>query len=209
MTDCRSDDSYDLAPAQRWYSRVYSGSAQSYAVMSLAMQVPGSASIIAIRDALAVMMLRHDILRTEFRLSADGVLMQRLLKPCSGTDHRQMILPLLGSCVQEIVIPGGLPEARAHAEQLARDESLVGIPVTAAPLFRAVLVRGTELLASAVLAIVFHHFVFDGISGNVFSSELSAILNTGARLSPAPSYRRFTRSSLVREQAGDAAANDL
>jgi Condensation domain len=207
VTHHRNDDSYDLAPSQRWYSRIYTGPTQGYAVMSLALQIPRSASLTAVRDALAAIMLRHDILRTEFCLSAGGVLTQCLLEPRSDTDRRQAILPLLDSCMREIVIPGGLPEARAHAEKLARDQCLVGITPTAAPLFRAVLVRGTDPeIPASVLAIVFHHLAFDGASGGVFSSELSALLSTGARLAPAPSYRSFTSLSLAREQVGDDAS---
>jgi hypothetical protein len=70
-----------------------------------------------------------------------------------------------------------------------------GIPLDGSPLYRAVLVSGTEPPGRrpARLAVVIHHLIFDGASVPVFTRELLALLaDPTCRLRPAASSRAYT-----------------
>lgn len=124
----------------------------------------------AMLGSLATLTERHEPLRTGFRL-VDGELMQAV--------HPAIDLPV------EIVDVSGEPE-EAHwprVEALFDEVSMRPIPLDAAPLWRAALVRTGE--QSWYLVFVAHHAIYDGASEVNLRAELTELWAAAAQNRPA------------------------
>ena len=109
-------------------------------------------------DVVNRVIARHEALRTHLRTD-DGALVQVVRA------HEPAPLP-----VTDVThLPAG--EQRAEFERIRGEMARLPIPLDAAPLWRARLIRMTEGLA---LAFVVHHAVFDSHSAVLFHAELLA-----------------------------------
>ncbi|MFB7248956.1 hypothetical protein CW362_38145 [Streptomyces populi] len=130
--------------------------------LPLAFQVDGRISISALQEALGVLLRRHEVLRTVF-FAAGADLTKTVLGP---GDFRV-----------------GIEEVEDFAAGADRLEDaltpLVARPFTfdGRPLVRAVLLRRPE---GDVVCFVFHHLVYDTVSGTVFLEELTRAYESAA-----------------------------
>lgn len=197
---------YELSPTQRWYSKVYTGRLQPTGVMSFVVELPDGTAPGAVWLALDAMLKRHDSLRTSVQ-AMDGRLVQRV--PDVGTTTLQY-RPGLGdrpglrdrpwAVLEEV--PGGRADVSRAAAEVRAECAAQGIALDGGPLFRAILLSGTEPAADrpAELVIVIHHVIFDGASVPVFTRELLALLaDPTDALRSATSYRAYTSWRLDRE----------
>ncbi len=120
----------------------------------LALRLRGALDVDALRDALARVVARHEILRTSLT-AADGTPLQ--------TIHSS--------------VPASLPLLDVDGEAVAGYRASIAAMMTedfdlaAVPLWRAALLRASA--DDHCLAFVFHHAVMDGRSRDVFCTELA------------------------------------
>jgi amino acid adenylation domain-containing protein len=158
--------------------RLY-GQRASYNV-SCAYRVSGPLDQARLQQSLDAIVGRHEALRTVFRLE--------------GNDVLQVVLPELSVTIagHDFGEAAGDRRFQAAVDEVAID---LGRPfdLETAPLFRAHLYRlGDD---DHLLALCFHHAIFDGWSEGVFLDELAALYRAGAStaaLAPLPiQYRDF------------------
>ncbi|MFK4066957.1 amino acid adenylation domain-containing protein [Streptomyces sp. NPDC029674] len=159
-----------------------------------ALRLRGPLDVTALRLALGDVVERHERLRTSFHFR-DGRL--------TADIARDVTVPLpvldLSGDGQDAAAP------LARAEQLARQP----FDLASAPLLRTALIRMAP--DDHLLAVVTHHVVSDGVSGDVFDRDLAAAY--AARCAGAPSpwrepstgYRDFIRA---RRDAGATSSED-
>jgi amino acid adenylation domain-containing protein len=143
--------------------RLY-GQRASYNV-TCAYRLAGPLDIARLQRSLDAIVRRHEVLRTSFRLEGDDVL--QVIRP-------DLSVPIP---VQDL---GHVPESRrfhAAVEQVAIDAARP-FDLESAPLVRVRLYRLGE--QDHLLALNFHHAVFDGWSEGVFLTELAALYQAGA-----------------------------
>jgi hypothetical protein len=187
-------EQYELSPTQRWYSAVYAGRLQPRGVMSFTVELPDGTAPAAVWRALDALLSRHDSLRTSVR-PVGGRLVQQVLEVGATVPRERP-----WAVVEEV--PGGRADVSRAAEEARAECAGRGIPLDGSPLYRAVLVSGTEPPGRrpARLAVVIHHLIFDGASVPVFTRELLALLaDPTCRLRPAASSRAYTSWRLERE----------
>jgi amino acid adenylation domain-containing protein len=125
------------------------GAGAAYHVTGL-VWLPAEPDVAAVRQALQVLVERHEALRTGVRLADDGVLTQAVLA------RAEVAVPVVDAhCLDEV---------RAWARQPFR--------LAEPPLLRAALYR---IGADSVLALCVHHIVVDGWSFEVLAREFAAV----------------------------------
>ena len=173
--------SYLRTPAQRTESPLSSAQrrlwfldqmlpGQTAYTLGLVQRVDGPLDVHALRQALTLLVERHEILRMRVAL-VDGAPVQRILAP-GEFDLRVIHLPA-GDGEQRAVDVN-----RAVAEELARPFDLAGDR-----LLRAVLVSlGAE---SHVLVLTAHHLIADGWSVAIIGRDLAALYDAAREGRPA------------------------
>lgn len=151
-------------PASLWQARIWQEAQLSHAgaALHVAMRwrIEGVLSEVSLERALAVLVARHEILRTRFA-ERDGVLVQCV--------RARLALPLASHDL------AGLPAAQQDdlAEQLAKRDAEAPFDLTRGPLLRASLVRRGPLLAT--LQLTFHQAIVDGWSIGILIDELGRL----------------------------------
>ena len=143
--------------------RLY-GQRASY-IVSCPYRVSGPLDIARLQESIDVIVHRHEALRTSFRLEGDDVV--QVIRP-------DLSVPIT---VQDL---GHLPQTgRFHAavENVAL-EAARPFDLETGPLVRVRLYRLGE--QDHLLALLFHHAIFDGWSEDVFLAELVALYDAGA-----------------------------
>ncbi|ATL66118.1 non-ribosomal peptide synthetase [Nocardia terpenica] len=131
--------------------------------MPLALRLFGPLDVAAVRDALAVVVARHEALRTTIELR-DGLPVQ--------------VVGEAGPVRFTVVEPEELDAERREADALDRvDRFCRTVFDLSGPLFEVLLVRLSE--DEALFAIAMHHIVSDGWSLGVFATELMAAYGAG------------------------------
>lgn len=148
-----------LSPGQlrQWFLWCLDPSSTAYHVQG-AVRIAGPLQPQALRDALAGLAARHDVLRTVFRSGADGLVEQ--LVRADGAFPLQLVDDLQAFHAQPFDLGAG-------------------------PLARAALLRIDEQLH--VLALSLHHIIADAATMQVLLDELAALYLGGQQaLAPAP-----------------------
>lgn len=156
-------DSYPLSSSQRrmWVMSQFEESSIAYH-MSSAYEFEGDLDVDALRQCLVALITRHEILRTLFRESEDGVLAQFILSPeASG----------FGLAVHDLRSAG-------KDELHDLEESLLSDPfdLASGPLLRAALYRVSD--QKWIFSYVMHHIISDGWSMGVLLRELLTRYNS-------------------------------
>jgi amino acid adenylation domain-containing protein/non-ribosomal peptide synthase protein (TIGR01720 family) len=172
LTQAPAAVDYPVTDAQRrlWIlSRLEDGQALYNNCERLELRGPLDAD--ALRRAFQSLADRHEALRTEFAVGADGEPRQRIV------DHVDIALPVVD-----------LPADAAPALQAAlRAERVHAFDLGAAPLMRLRLLR--EGPAHHHLIVNLHHIVCDGWSMGLLVDELAAAYRAAATVLPAPTFQ--------------------
>ncbi|MFD5142862.1 amino acid adenylation domain-containing protein [Streptomyces sp. NPDC058401] len=164
----------------------------------VAVKLTGHLDVTALTRALALVVERHEVLRTVFPRRAGGEPYQRVLP---AADVPMDVLDLRAGA-------SPAPGEAAH-DETARDETawqavraLVEEPfdLAAGPLLRAVLVRLTD--EESILGISLHHMVCDGPSLHILFEELSAYYEGPGAVLPALTAQ-FVDHVLERQASAD------
>ncbi|MGM9427158.1 amino acid adenylation domain-containing protein [Hydrogenophaga sp. MI9] len=144
-----------------WFMHELAPDSSAYNV-PLALRLQGSLDVAALRAGLARVVERHEILRTRFIRSADGV---------SGE-----VVPAPATTVDEVWLTTGASSASGDLlhQQLARFTS-IPFQLDRCPLFRAQVIHTAE--QEAVLLIVMHHIISDQWSFAELGRELALHYN--------------------------------
>ncbi len=136
------------------------GERQHLRQLACATRLSGLLCIKALRDSFASLFQRHDALRTSIHV-IDGTPLQRIDRVAN---HELEVLDL-----------SALSADSRDAEVRRHVESFIGqlIDVTTAPLFGALLLRLSD--HEHVLVVTMEHMISDGISLNIFMTELFEI----------------------------------
>ncbi|MFN8514746.1 MAG: condensation domain-containing protein [Chloroflexia bacterium] len=160
-----------IGQQQLWFLSQLLGDAPAYNE-SATVHIPGPLDVPTLEASFAEVLRRHEAWRTIFAL-VDGQPVQRVLPP----------VPVSLPVVDLTHLPAA--EREAEALRLAREEVVRPFDITAAPPWRATLVRLAEDSHRLYLAI--HHIIFDGVAVfQVLLPELSAIY-ASLRAGDAPS----------------------
>ncbi|HEY0793264.1 MAG TPA: amino acid adenylation domain-containing protein [Chthoniobacterales bacterium] len=126
----------------------------------LVLRVTGELDVTALERSLKELVGRHEVLRTTFRSGPGGDPVQ-VIAP-----FREMVLPVVDLC--------GLTAEERATRTLERvgAEAWAPFDLARGPLFRAVLLRTAE--REHVLALTFHHIIYDEWSQRVLRNELLA-----------------------------------
>jgi amino acid adenylation domain-containing protein len=127
--------------------------------MSTRLHLPGELDQRALRAALDAIIARHEVLRTRLVADQDGIPHQIIDPPAS--------LPL------PVVDVSGCEDPRSAVGDAVTEDALTPFDLARGPLVRATLVRLAD--DEHVLALVFHHVVFDEWSDRAFQHELSVV----------------------------------
>ncbi len=147
------------AQERQWFLWQLDPSSAAYH-MSGALRLAGALQVDALRAALDDLVVRHESLRTVFRVGSDGVAAQ-WVQP-TGT------LPLEVIDLRDV--PAGERDERLDSEALRIKSA--PFDLTRGNLWRAALLRLTD--DTQVLTLVMHHIVSDGASMQVLIDELAA-----------------------------------
>jgi acyl-CoA synthetase (AMP-forming)/AMP-acid ligase II len=153
------------AQQRMWFFSRLAGDSSLYSVPRV-LWLRGTVDAEALQHALNVIVARHEILRTTFRL-IDGELMQVI----AAASH----VPLPVTDVPASVAAAATPDATQVPafHQLILDQLRPPFDLAAGPLLRAGLLRVGP--ADHVLVACFHHIIMDGWSMGIFAAEISAI----------------------------------
>lgn len=137
--------------------------------MSSSMRIQGELNIPVLQQAINIMVLRHEILRTSFRL-IDGVPAQIIASPTA------LEIPLVDLGDVD-------PDDRENqAHQLIRTNIRTPFDLANGPLLRLLVIRLGE--QDHILAVCLHHIISDQWSNGVFLAEFAAIYNARCAGSP-------------------------
>ena len=172
------EDAYPMTALQTgmvYHSELAPAAAQYHIVLSYTLRAPMDPALF--REAIETVVNAHAVLRTGFDLGHRLAPMQVV--------HRSVEIPLRYENIEHL----DAAEQAAHLEELLRDESSRPIDLSAAPLYRFVVVVLSP--DSFHLAFTHHHAILDGWSVNLFFEELASryldLLEGGtARPIPAP-----------------------
>ncbi|NUT51009.1 MAG: hypothetical protein HOV94_27450, partial [Saccharothrix sp.] len=144
-------DGEDVFPASKSQAQLYFvqstlGSAPTYHV-PLFLRPDGPVDVAALRAAVALVVSRHEALRTRFRPTPTGLM--------QVVDHDARV---------ELAVDRAVPDLRAWM----RSQAERPFDLHAGPLFRAAYVEDGPLLS-----LCFHHSVCDGWSGKVVLDEIT------------------------------------
>src|SRR5438270_9607019 len=125
-----------------------------------AIRLEGCLNVEVLRQALAEIIARHEIVRTTFGVTSEGL--------------RQVIAPVLNIPLPIINIEAlGSAERETEVQRLVLQEAQQGFDLTIGPLLRTTLLRLRE--DDKVLLLTIHHIISDGWSAGVILQELGAL----------------------------------
>jgi nonribosomal peptide synthetase protein BlmIV len=169
----------------------------------MAVRLRGRLNLAALRQALADIVRRHEVLGSVITMR-DGVLVQQ---SGTGTGVRCPVIELAG-------LPA--PAAAAAADRLLQAAGRPRFDLAAGPVIRACVLRlGPN---HHVVALAMHHIVTDGWSVNLLAREISAVYQSYLLGRPGPlaghpamQYAEFARAqrSLSRDEAAERCAARL
>ncbi|HKE24241.1 MAG TPA: condensation domain-containing protein, partial [Bryobacteraceae bacterium] len=136
-----------------------------------ALRLEGKLDAAALEQSLNSIAARHEVLRTSFRMTADGpvqVVASNLNIPLPVTD--------LSSALEG--------ERTAILERLAVEEVQIPFDLGKGPVWRARLFRLSP--EDHVLVMVLHHIVSDGWTGGILFDELGSLYDAIVRKRPSP-----------------------
>ncbi|MFD7834767.1 amino acid adenylation domain-containing protein [Streptomyces sp. NPDC059761] len=141
-----------------YHSELAPEASQYHIMLSYTLRAPMNPALF--REAVETVVGAHEILRTGFDLGHRFAPMQVV--------HRDVELPLRYENIDHL----DADRQATHLEELLRDESSRPVDLTAAPLFRLVVV----VLSPDSFQLVFthHHAILDGWSVNLFFEELAS-----------------------------------
>ncbi|WP_157201893.1 non-ribosomal peptide synthetase [Massilia sp. Root335] len=170
LRETRSPASY--AQERLWFLDQLHSENAAYNV-SIAFRLEGKLDIVALKGALALLIERHETLRTRFE-STSGECFQ------VTEDIDRFVL----SSVDLTRIP--IMMRQGEALRIMKDESTKRFDLSSAPLFRACAIKVDEF--DHVLVMTTHHIVSDGWSLDILLSEFSALYSAfrEGRRSPLP-----------------------
>ncbi|WP_460808534.1 acyl carrier protein [Micromonospora zhanjiangensis] len=113
-------------------------------------RLDGDTGAAVVREALARLMARHDVLRTGYRMDADGL--RAVVEPAPDVPLRTVEM------------------APAEVGKVVAADLGTGFDLAVAPLFRATLVRDGG--PGQLLVLVCHHIICDGWSTRILADEL-------------------------------------
>lgn len=134
-------------------------------------RLKGWLNVDALKQALAEIMERHEVLRTTFMLLAD--------QPVQIVSAFQSV-PLFIHDLRHLI--GA--EQETQLLRLVSEETCQPFDLAKGPLFRAILFKIAE--DDQVLLITLHHIISDGWSLNILRRELITLYNTFVRQEPLP-----------------------
>ncbi|MCG7202656.1 amino acid adenylation domain-containing protein [Streptomyces arenae] len=160
VTPADRDRPLPLSFAQQrlWFLHQLEPGATEYN-MSTRLHLPGELDLRALGAALDAIVARHEVLRTRLVADADGVPHQIIDPPIS--------LPL------PVVDLSGATHPAREADAVTARQGLAPFDLATGPLVRAGLLRIAD--GDHVLALTFHHVVFDEWSDRAFQGELLAL----------------------------------
>ena len=178
-------DSYPVSPGQSrlWMLEQLRASGPSPLHMHATLTVGGTINRQALDNALQVLFLRHDSLRTCFREDARGRIRQIVVPIESLSDSCQSGLQAQHEVSPECRVrwfDEVLDEAALDAASQA--QSGLAFDLSQAPLLR--IAAGALVSGGSALFITMHHIISDGWSMGIFSRELTQLyqaFNAGAR----------------------------
>ncbi|WP_330284539.1 amino acid adenylation domain-containing protein [Streptomyces sp. NBC_00588] len=172
------------AQSRMWLLQQLDPDSPAYNVC-LAIRLRGPLDSAALRTALQGLVDRHEVLRTRYPATDDGV-PEQVVDPAAQVHFGTIDLGELSEAEQE-----------RQAVELARRESATAFDLTADHPLRALLIRRSDQDHTLVLTV--HHIAWDGGTFNALSRDLSALYraattNTPAGLEPLPlQYADFAR----------------
>ncbi|PYS61631.1 MAG: non-ribosomal peptide synthetase [Acidobacteria bacterium] len=137
----------------------------------MVVRLTGNLDVAALKNALDMVVARHDALRTTFGI-VDGSPKQVVAKS----------LALEMSIIDLIEVPQ--PDRDAEAQRLLEDEAGRPFDLSQGPLIRSLLLRLGE--REHILLVTTHHIVTDGWSVGIFQRELSALYQALVDGQPSP-----------------------
>ena len=188
-----AQESYPLSHAQRrfWLEDRLAGDARYN--MPAAFELKQQIDADALRNALAELIERHEILRTVF-VEVDG-------------EPRQKVLETIDVPLTSVDL-GDAEDADAQTRAIVAEQNRTRFALDQAPLFRVTLI--TRDGGSTVFVLVMHHIIGDGWSMQIFYRELLTLYDaafSGARSALPPleiQYRDYAVLQDARDRTDDA-----
>jgi alpha-ketoglutarate-dependent taurine dioxygenase/acyl carrier protein len=161
MTAAERDAGIPLSYEQQrlWFVNQIDGDSSSYNIPA-AVRLVGELDISALKESLAYMINRHEILRTSFKLA--GKQPVQFVLPSVTTPFNVINLQTVESVLQNTILKKLIKENSKHIFNLEQ-----------APLLKAVLIRLKQ--DENLLLITMHHIISDAWSIGVLINELSTI----------------------------------
>ena len=139
--------------------------------IAVAVRLIGKLNIVALEQAIGEIIMRHEVLRTTFQVTA-------------GTPWQKIIttqaLPLRVINLQDLPANEREAEARRFATEEARDP----FDLERGPLLRVVVLQLAE--AENVMLLTMHHIISDGWSSSVFFKEVAMLYQAFVSRQPSP-----------------------
>ena len=173
-----SDDDLPLTPNHAWYLDTFEPERHKWAI-TLAVDVPGQVSAERLREAISILLERHDVFRLRMRRTPEGVWSLRML---ARTDNTQLAVHDL----QSLTANTRADALHAAGFRLQSELSIVAGPVLAVALCRCGHDNGDTVIVSM------HHHIVDGYSVSLLLQELFRTYHSGAEAAASSaSYRDF------------------
>ena len=178
-------DIYPLSPLQEgiYFHSKLEGDSSAY-MEQLRLNLVGDLDEIALRKAIAILIQRHDALRTVFVNDKNGRPLQVVLKN-REVDFQQLDISDLSPANQEEVIAAFLVKDYAHKFDLGTDR-----------LIRFTLFKKDSF--NCCLILTHYHLIMDGFCSRIIMDELRyayqcLVDKVDVRLSPAPQYAEYIK----------------
>jgi amino acid adenylation domain-containing protein len=138
----------------------------------LALRFRGELDTLALERSFGEVVRRHEVLRTVFRVTAEG-------------EVEQVVEPAAPARLARIDL-AGLPNPQRERElrSIVREEAALPFDLKRGPLFRTTLIRAAD--DEHVLLLTMHHVVTDGWSTGVLTREFSALYPAFREGRPSP-----------------------
>lgn len=155
---------YKLSSAQKrlWILNHFEGAQSAYNIPYI-ISLEGQLNKAALNDAFKTMALRHEILRTDFKENATGVIFQEVIS------QDRYVFELKETDLRNAV------DKNVLLNQIVESESFGGFDFVEGPLWRCHLVQLED--EKHILIMVHHHIISDGWSMDVFRKEWCALYN--------------------------------
>ena len=157
-------EEYKLSSAQKrlWILNHFEGAQSAYNIPYV-ISLEGHLNTVALADAFKAMALRHEILRTNFKESATGVVFQEVINPDKYAFE-----------LKETDLTKNT-DKYSVLNQIIELESFGGFDFIEGPLWRCHLVQLAD--DKHILIMVHHHIISDGWSMDIFRKEWCALYN--------------------------------